>query len=171
MSQIFTLPSPPSIYDYPLAMKYLSSGVIIEMKARGIDRATIEKAPEQSKRWVEGQEVCDLIRSAFKGVSLGNGIGLTEAQGLDDHGDSATRAAYREKDEKEEWERITPDELWACNSSLSFFDPEGMRFHLPAYLIAQIRGEFDGLEYRLTRFGGRESDYFILFSGNIYREH
>ena len=50
-----------------------------------------------------------------------------------------------------------------CNSSLSFFDPKGMRFHLPAYLIAQISGEFDGLEYRLTQLDGRRSN-FALFS-------
>ena len=78
---------------------------------RGYDRATIEKAQEQSKRWVEAQEVCAVISSAFKGVSLGNGIGLTEAQGLDDYADAATCAAYREKDEKDDWERITSDEL------------------------------------------------------------
>ena len=29
-----------------------------------------------------------------------------------------------------------------CFSSLSFFDAEGMRFHLPAFLIADLKGEY-----------------------------
>ncbi|RYD49965.1 MAG: hypothetical protein EOP83_24555 [Verrucomicrobiaceae bacterium] len=96
------------------------------------------------------------IRVAFKGVTLGNGVGLLEAQGLDDHEDAATCARYRDKDEKEDWEKISSEALNSCYSSLSFFDAEGMRFHLPAYLIADLKGEYRiGMEISLTHLFDR----------------
>jgi len=48
----------------------------------------------------------------------------------------------RVRDEKLDWNRISIDELNACYSSLSFFDAAGMRFHLPAFLIAELNGTY-----------------------------
>lgn len=90
----------------------------------------------------EERRVADLIREAFRGVTLGEGIGLMEAQGIDDYADAATRAQYRAGDEKEDWAAISAEKLERCYSSLSFFDPQGMRFHLPPFLIAELRGAF-----------------------------
>ena len=87
------------------------------------------------------QEECrvvDLVRDAFQGVKLGNGVGLQQGQGLDDYADAKTLSVYRDRDEKEDWSKISVEDLDRCNSSLSFFDAEGMRFHLPAFLIADI---------------------------------
>ncbi len=122
-------------------MKYPSPEDIAEMKARGYDAATIAEAERQSKRGAAAQEVCRAIEVAFAGVTLGNGVGLREGQGIDDYADAATCAAYRAGDEKEDWRRITVEALQQCSSSLSFFDAEGMRFHLPAYLLADLRGD------------------------------
>lgn len=36
----------------------------------------------------------------------------------------------REKDEKDNWERISVEDLNNCRDSLCFMDAEGMRFHL-----------------------------------------
>jgi hypothetical protein len=88
----------------------------------------------------EEERVADLVRRAFYGVTLGNGVGLLHGQGLDDYADRQTLAQYRAKDEKLDWTRIGVTELNRCHSSLSFFDAEGMRFHLPAYLIADLEG-------------------------------
>jgi hypothetical protein len=90
----------------------------------------------------KAQEIAALIREAFSGVRLGNGIGLREAHGLDDHEDAQACATYRANDEKDDWSRISIDELNACYSSLSFFDAAGMRFHLPAFLIADLNGGY-----------------------------
>lgn len=86
------------------------------------------------------RRIADVVRSAFQGVTLGNGIGLWQGQGLDDYANSETLARYRAQDEKVDWSRIPASELDSCHSSLSFFDAEGMRFHLPAYLIADLEG-------------------------------
>lgn len=86
--------------------------------------------------------VADQVREAFRGVTLGNGIGLMQAQGLDDYADAETLAKYRASDEKDDWSAIPAEKLNRCYSSLSFFDAEGLRFHLPAFLIAELEGTF-----------------------------
>src|SRR3954462_14330046 len=88
------------------------------------------------------QALVSLIREAFSGVTLENGIGLREAQGIDDYAYAQTCAAYPTGDEKQAWSRISIEELNACYSSLSFFDAKGMRFHLAAFLIAELSGEY-----------------------------
>lgn len=139
-------------------MKHPSPADIAEMKVRGFEPATIAAARQQAERWTKGQEVAKVIDQAFDNVKLGAGVGLGEAQGLDDYEDAATRAKYREQDEKEDWRRIPAETLNRCNSSLSFFDAEGMRFHLPAFLTAELRGEYDfDVSFHLTNL----SDYSI----------
>lgn len=146
-------------------MKYPSPTDIAEMKARGYDPLTIAEAEQQSKRWNRAQQVAVAIEAAFLGVTLGRGIGLQEAQGLDDYEDAGTRASYRDNDEKDDWHRITPEALNRCNSSLSFFDAEGMRFHLPAYLLADLRGEYGfGMAFCLTHLSDHTLNQFVLLS-------
>jgi hypothetical protein len=109
--------------------------------------------------------LCKSIREAFAGVTLGGGVGLRQAQGIDDHQDKATCARYRASDEKEDWTRIPVSELNCCNSSLSFFDAEGMRFHLPAYLIADLQGAYNfGMACCLTQSHDFDG-HFGLLSG------
>ena len=139
-------------------MKYPSPNDIAEMKARGFDVAAIRDAEEMSKRWHQAQKVIGDLRSAFAGITLGSGVGLYQAQGLDDYAGQAELERLRSNDEKHDWARITPAALNECHSSLSFFDPEGMKFHMPAFLIADISGDFHhGVEYHLCNPGDRYS--------------
>ena len=80
------------------------------------------------------------IRSAFAGVSLGNGVGLWEAQAIDDHEPDKVRQAARARDVKDDWTSLTTADLAECESSLSFFDAPGMRFHVPAFMLAELDG-------------------------------
>ncbi len=94
-------------------------------------------------RWVNFfalrvDEVIDQICYAFSGITLGEGIGLFEAQGLDDYASSEEQKELREKDEKLDWSRISQLDLARCNASPSFFDTRGFVFHLPAFLIAEL---------------------------------
>ncbi len=145
--------------------KYPTPADIAEMKARGYDRSVTEEAEAQSLRAPLAQTVCRVIEEAFAGVTLGNGVGLQEARGLDDYEDAATRAAYRATDEKEDWRSIPPAMLNAHYSSLSFFDAEGMRFHLPAYLIADLHGDYGcGMDICLTHLSEHSLTQFSLLS-------
>lgn len=80
------------------------------------------------------------IESAFAGVRLEDGVGLKEGQGIDDYEDEWVCKKYRAEDEKDDWHSIPVENLDRCHSSLSFFDPKGMRFHLPAYMVAHLKG-------------------------------
>ena len=86
------------------------------------------------------RRVLDLIRTAFAGIVLGEGVGLRQGRGLDDYADEGTLASYRAQDEKHDWSAIPVADLNRYGDSLSFFDPDGMRFHLPAYLVADLEG-------------------------------
>lgn len=91
------------------------------------------------------------IKSAFTDVVLGDGTGLGEAQAMDNYEPEEVQKVFREKDEKENWMRLTYSDLQRCHSSLSFFDAEGMRFHLPAYILASLEDRVDDPIFHLTR--------------------
>lgn len=102
--------------------------------------------------------VIEGLRQAFASTRLEDGIGLWEAQGIDDHEDQSVCEKYRHTDEKENWQNIPPEVLARCHSSLSFFNPKGMRFHLPAFLMAELNGTLSmGTEFHLVSL----SDYSI----------
>lgn len=109
--------------------KYPTPKDIAEMRARKDDPAAIREAEQELKRWYEAQKLIERIQKAFAGVRLGNGVGLWQAQGLDDYASEEKCAEYRANDEKDDWRRISVNDLCQCNSSLCFFDAEGMRFH------------------------------------------
>jgi hypothetical protein len=111
------------------------------------------------------EALCHTIREVFSGVALGNGIGLQQAQGIDDYEPPGTCAHLRAKDEKEDWSRIPVEELNRCYSSLSFFDAEGMRFHLPAFLIAELRGLYRfEIVFSLTHLSEYNAGQFALLT-------
>lgn len=96
------------------------------------------------------RRVTELIRHAFRDVSLGNGIGLRQGRGLDNYADTKTLAAYRAEDEKLDWSAIPIKDLNRYNDALSFLDAEGMRFHLPAFLIASLERNGPDVVFYLT---------------------
>lgn len=133
-------------------MKHPTRADISEMKAGGCDAQTIADAEARLERGIAAQQICKVIEDAFDGVVLGGGVGLQEAQGSDDYKDEATCADFRAGDEKDDWRKIAAEALNVCNSSLSFFDAEGMRFHLPAYLICELCGDYRfDMAYCLTQ--------------------
>ena len=83
------------------------------------------------------------IKSAFKNVVLGDGIGLWQAQAIDDYETTETQLKARERDEKTDWLAIPNDDLSKCQSSLSFLDAEGMRFLMPAFILGELSGNIN----------------------------
>ena len=84
------------------------------------------------------------IRSAFAGVTLGDGIGLWEAKSLDDYADDITRSQVRARDIRDDWSRIPAEDLpgWTAQTAMIFTDPEGLRFLLPVFLIKVADSDF-----------------------------
>jgi len=90
------------------------------------------------------ESIITLIREAFRDVSLGNGDGLRKAKSLDDYGEGYTkeRIELDAKEKAEGWQSLNAKDLDENEVALSFFDPEGMRFHLPAYMIYHLDDAF-----------------------------
>lgn len=123
--------------------KYPTFREIDEMRARGFDTSVLGEQLELAKRGDGLEALVAETYKSFSGVALGSGVGLFEANGLDDYASEQKLAEYRANDEKLDWESIPLESLNKCSSSLSFFDAEGMRFHLPAFLVADMRGLYD----------------------------
>lgn len=97
---------------------------------------------EIQQRNARKEKVIAKIREAFRGVTLGNGVGLFEGEESDTGASRSMLKPIREKDEKDNWERISVQDLNNCRDSLYFMDAEGMRFHLPACMIAELEGTY-----------------------------
>ncbi len=99
------------------------------------------------------------ITEAFKDIKLEEGIGLSEADAIDRYETAEVKAECRNNDEKDNWKNISSDSLNEYYCSLNFFDAKGMRFHLPAFMMAEIKGEYNfGMAFTLTHL----SEYTIL---------
>lgn len=100
--------------------------------------------------------VVQKIEAAFAGVPLGDGVSLREADVIDNYGSPAQRRTARKRDELTDWRRIPDADLAHYDWCLSFFDAQGLRFHLPAYLRFALRNcrtsssaSINGVIYRL----------------------
>lgn len=124
-------------------MYYPTQKDIDDMHAAGYEASTIAQAQARLNLGLRAAALRQAIDRAFADVQLGDGIGLYEAQGIDDYASEEDCAGYRAKDEKSDWRRIKLEDLNRCNSSLSFFDATGMRFHLPAFMRADLGENVD----------------------------
>lgn len=110
------------------------------------DRLRDEELIDALESWIRNyahriDEVISQISAAFGGTQLGEGVGLFEANGLDDYASATELKRLRSSDEKTDWRRISYTDLSRCYCSPTFFDPQGFVFHLPAFLIAELNDE------------------------------
>lgn len=118
------------------------------------------------------EQVIERVERAFSAVVLGNGIGLWQAQAIDDYETVSEQKKARETDEKEQWIKLSAADLQSCHSSLSFFDADGLRFHLPAFIIGSIKGEVDDPLFHLTNlFGSSKFESLSLEQKRVVSEY
>ncbi len=126
---------------------------IEELRDRRCDNDTIQAY----ENWVRDfsprvDDVVSQLTDAFAGTELGAGIGLWEAQGLDDYASAEELKNLRSKDENQDWRKIPIEHLNCCHAAPSFMDARGFVFHLPAFLIAKLNDQHGyGFLDRLSR--------------------
>jgi hypothetical protein len=113
-----------------------------EAASRGVTAEEIAASEELSRR---GETVAANIKSAFGGYTLGDGIGLWEADAWDSCVDPERPRMARMKDEREDWQRLSSDDLYRCSCALNFTDALGYRFLLPAFMLADMDSGIDEL--------------------------
>jgi hypothetical protein len=85
------------------------------------------------------------IREAFAGVTRECGVSWSESVVLDDSmdDDKRARAAARARDVDTSWRQLLDDPNWRADmgvGGLTFLDPIGYRYYLPALMCAEIMG-------------------------------
>lgn len=144
------LPPPGDGGRYPINV--LRSQSMPDDRCFRIDELDLDELRDQTRdqkliasfsNWIQNfaphvDSVVSQITAAFDGTRLGDGIGLLEANGLDDYASGEELKRLRATDEKLDWKRISYSDLARCYSSPSFFDAQGFVFHLPAFLIAEL---------------------------------
>ncbi len=92
--------------------------------------------PPELRRAVEAA-----IAAAFRGVVLGRGISLRQAQAMDDYGryrdiTPTEFAALQRGEITEDWSRVPLDELdRGCDA---YLDAEGFRYYIPALMLSVL---------------------------------
>ncbi|GLS27229.1 DUF6714 family protein [Marinibactrum halimedae] len=79
------------------------------------------------------------IEKAFKNVCLGEGIGVFEANAIDDFSSEEIKGSQREKDVRDNWKLIPDDVIDEHYHSLSFMDDDGFRFAIPSFMIFSLK--------------------------------
>ncbi len=107
------------------------------------DHTRDQRLIDAFSHWVERfasrvDDVISEISAAFADTQLDDGIGLFQANGLDDYASEDELKRLRDRDEKTDWRRISCADLERCYAAPSFFDARGFVFHLPAFLIAEL---------------------------------
>ncbi len=127
----------------PQVMFNIDTEFVERLKDEGYDLWTIGLWEEWLNRMPAMPRVIAGICTAFHGVTLGDGIGLNEANGLDDYAGEPELARLRKLDERLNWRKFDTDMLERYYSTPSFFDPQGFVFHLPAFLIAELNDKHE----------------------------
>jgi hypothetical protein len=141
-------------------MKRITPATIDDMRANGYDRSTIADAQAQLVLCGRADVLIEAVRRAFDGVLLEDGIGLQEAAGLDDYAGPDELERLRASDEKVDWRRISPNLLCRCEAAPSYLDAKGMRFHVPAFIVAELSGLIEnGFISRLIRGSYSAKDF------------
>lgn len=101
----------------------------------------IKKIGTMSANYNQKEYLIQRIHAAFEGVQLGAGVSLHETIVIDNYGSNKARQLARKEDEKKDWRVLLDNPKFVevhGIGGLSFYDAEGFRFHLPAYLIVGI---------------------------------
>ena len=144
-------------------MYQIDSNTIKKLRDDGHDVWTISLWENWLAKMAELKLLVTKIRNSFESVTLGDGIGLREADMIDSCGSNEERQSARDLDEKDCWRNIGADVLNSCYVSPGYLDARGFLFHLPAFLIAELTDEFDfGFIDRLVESKPRSTDWIAL---------
>ena len=117
-------------------------------------------------------ELISIIKFAFLEVKLEDGIGVYEADCIDDYvpSESEEYLYWKSKDERDNWENLLslflsetiPEKIYS--SCWSFMDAKGKRFVLPCFLIQELEeiSWSNNPIYFTLKVGYDTSDFRIL---------
>ncbi len=103
------------------------------------------------------------IRAAFSDVSRKGGTSLAEVEPLDAGASERQCKRIRAEQRDKHWSEVDLRKHDPCGIGMSFLDPIGFRYHLPAYMIDQLTiGNHDIDEVEHDDWMGQQSVLFRL---------
>ena len=86
------------------------------------------------------EALVERIRRAFAGITVGPHTTLyLSGEAEDDYMVEESRDILRRREIRDDWQSIPPELLLACDCATSYVDAEGMRYLLPAWMLAELR--------------------------------
>lgn len=116
---------------------------IEQLKDDGYDLRTIAHWEAWLRQLPRKAAAVQQIHDAFDNVKLGEGIGLHEANGMDDYATDGELLRLRKLDERDDWRKLNAELLDQYHATPCFFDSCGFVFHLPAFLLAELNDEYE----------------------------
>ena len=115
----------------------------------------------------EEHALIERVQKEFVGVTLGDGIGLHQAEAMDSYASEQKLLELRKLEETDDWSRVDVSTLNQLAAALSFLDAQGMKFYLPAYLMAELRHQLtvDLLFHLTCPIEGAADRFALLNSG------
>ncbi|ODC02030.1 hypothetical protein A3197_21530 [Candidatus Thiodiazotropha endoloripes] len=106
------------------------------------------------------------IEDAFKGVLLGNGIGLYETEAIDNYANDKKmlQARLNDRDSWKKWTDVPVEVIEVSHSALCFVDAEGMRFLLPAFMKYAV------MNYESSNSASIDSPIYALFNNPVFAQ-
>jgi uncharacterized protein DUF6714 len=108
--------------------------------------------------------VVEQIHRAFAGVGREGGVSLHEAVVIDNYGSQEERETARTLDMEATWQDIPETDIEQCDTALTFLDPIGFRYYLPAYMVWTLN-HYEHSESMSVDSTIYALDYCFLFRG------
>lgn len=111
-------------------------------------------------------ELLKIIEIAFDRVTLCEGIGIYEAEAIDNYASDKEILKARKKDREswKRWDEIPTEVIETFYSALCFVDIQGMRFLLPAYMKFAVEN------YNKSDSASVDSPIYALQSNPVFAE-
>lgn len=130
-----------------------------EEHERWLARMSKSRPELQTKR----DALVEDIRAAFSDVSRKGGTSLAEVEPLDAGASERQCKRIRAEQRDKHWSEVDLRKHDPCGIGMSFLDPIGFRYHLPAYMIDQLTiGNHDIDEVEHDDWMGQQSVLFRL---------
>ncbi|CAN5820391.1 hypothetical protein BH23ACT12_BH23ACT12_02140 [soil metagenome] len=89
-------------------------------------------------------DLIEQINAVFGRVELGDGLSLHQARAMDRLQPPEDVLEARPLDREDRWQEISDGKVEEFHYALTFMDPEGLRFHLPRFMVFAL--EHPGLD-------------------------
>ena len=116
------------------------------------------------------QALVERIRNAFGGLRVGAEVNLyLSGEALDGCASDELLTRLRKEEVRDDWQKIPVDLLFACSACFSFIEPEGIRYLLPAAMVATMRypqADHLDLNFYLTGSSSSAAESLSLLDAN-----